>query len=338
VIAASRADRCTQQVHAACAGISWSATTLDPRLELRHLRYFVTVAETLHFGRAAKALHISQPPLSRQVRDLESYVGATLLLRSPKAVQLTEAGAIFLEEARRILSGISISVRMAQRASEGEMSRLAIAFEPHFDSEFLAGIRESFAADHPDVRLTFHRVHSEEQAALIRGGSLDAGLLTLPVAESDQLCFEPLFREPAIAVVSASHPLAARVEVNLKELARYPVLEICDDPGVPSYGHAGRIGTMCGVHLSVDRCSPTIEKLPRMLRDLNAFALLPAGVRDLYGEGIRCVRIKDAGADFTFGLVYDRSRISSVLARLISLARRMNETQSRAKATGIAAA
>jgi DNA-binding transcriptional LysR family regulator len=311
---------------------------LDPRLEIRHLRYFVTVAETLHFGKAAKALYISQPPLSRQIRDLESWVGVPLLDRSSKSIALTKAGAIFLQEAKRILKDLSQSVHMARRAAAGELDRVAIAFDPFFDCAIMTGIRDAFAASHPDVQLTFHRVDSHEQAALIQGGSLDAGLLILPAADGDRLTREPLFREPAVAMVYASHPLSSRSEVSVRDLARFPVLEICHNFGDPFYGHATRIGTMCGVPLRAERTCSGFERVAHMLRDSKSLALLPAGVRELCGDGIHCIPVNDRGADFTFGLVYDRARVSSALARIIELARRINETQPQHQKSGMAAA
>lgn len=315
------------------AGNSSPAIGVHARLELRHLRYFVTVAETLHFGRAAKALHISQPPLSRQVHDLEAYVGVPLLRRSAKGVTLTEAGTVFLQESRKILSDVSLSIGMAQRAAAGEMGRLVIAFDPFFDSTRLGGIRDHFARTYPDVRLTFQRVDSEDQAALIRRGSLDAGFLIVPVADADQLTLEELFREPAVAVVPASHPLSSRREVALKDLARFPLLRLRNDLGGPSYCHVSRIGTMCGVSLRVDRACPSFEKLPRMLRDSLSLTLLPASVRDFCGEGMRCLTISDPEADFTFGLVYARGRVPNILERFVELTR-----EYRAHRAGVAAA
>jgi DNA-binding transcriptional LysR family regulator len=95
-------------------------------IELRHLWYFVKVAELLHFGKAAKALHISQPPLSRQIQDLERHVGAVLFERNWHGVRLTDAGRVFFEESRRILDQVGRSVKLAQRAAEGEAGRLAV--------------------------------------------------------------------------------------------------------------------------------------------------------------------------------------------------------------------
>ena len=292
----------------------------------------------LHFGRAARALFISQPPLSRQIRDLESWVGVPLLSRSAKKVALTEAGAIFLQEAKRILGDIPASIQMAQRAAAGEIGRLAIAFDPLVGSELLAGIGDTFARTYPGVRLSEHRVYSEEQATMIRGGSLDAGFQILPATGGDQLTREPLFREPAVALVSAKHPLSQRSEVTVKDLARYPVLEICIAEGAATYGHASRIGTMCGVSLHVERQCPAFEKLPQMLRDSSALALLPASVRELCSQEIHCIKVNDPCADFTFGLVYDSNRVSSALARLIELARRVNEARPRPQKSGMAAA
>jgi DNA-binding transcriptional LysR family regulator len=312
---------------------SHPAIAFDPRLEIRHLRYFVAVAENLHFGRAAKALHISQPPLSRQVRDLETWIGVTLLDRSAKSIALTEAGAIFLQEARKILTNIPHSIHMAQRAAAGEMGSLAIAFDRFFDAALLDAIRADFAREHPGVRLTMHRVDSEEQSPLIRGGSLDGGFLLLPVSDGDRLTREPLFRETAVAVTAPGHSLKSRSGVTVRELAQFPFLEFCHHLNEPDYGHAGRIGTMCGVPLSVEGACSSFERLPQMLRESGSVALLPAGAAALYGETVHCLPVNDPGADFTFGLIYDRSRMPRPLTRFIEsareLARRWNRNPSR---------
>jgi DNA-binding transcriptional LysR family regulator len=164
----------------------------------------------------------------------------------------------------------------------------------------------------------------------------------LPVADGDRLTREPLIRESAVAVMSGCHLLCSRPEVTVRDLAPFPFLEFCHALNQSDYGHAGRIGTMCGVPLSVEGACSSFERLPQMLRESGAVALLPASAAELYGETVTCIPVRDAGADFTFGLIYDRSRTPRVLTRFIEsareLARRWNQTPSAKNSTEMVAA
>src|SRR5579862_174199 len=198
----------------------------DLGFELRHLRYFVAVAEELHFGRAAKALNISQPPLSRQIQDLERNVGTQLLNRSAKCVTLTEAGRVFLAESKRILAQVYRSVDTVRRATAGETGRLEIGFAPFFDSYLLPSLRHVLGERYREAEITFHRLSSEEQVRLLRNGALDVGLLLLPVENVDQIAIEQLFRLPAVALVAESHPLAHRQQISLRDVAQESLVDV----------------------------------------------------------------------------------------------------------------
>src|ERR687885_395673 len=156
-------------------------------MELRHLRHFVAVAEELHVGRAAARLHIAQPPLSRQIRDLERDVGAPLFARVPRGVALTPAGHAFLPEARLTLAQAERARRTAQRAARGEIGRLRVGFvEAATFSGILPDVLRFFRKHYPDVALELLELSSLQQAEALREGRIDVGLLYSPPPDAER--------------------------------------------------------------------------------------------------------------------------------------------------------
>ena len=192
--------------------------------DLRRLRYFVAVAEELHFGRAARRLNVSQPPLSVQIRTLEREIGAPLLVRTQRRVELTEAGRVLLEEARRLLGQADAAVVHARRAAEGAVGRLTIGFVSTVDYSILPPLVRRFRQKHPGIALTLLELTGDRQQALLQSGELDLGLSILP-SPAPALASRPVFREPLIAAVPANHPLAVRRRTTLRSLAAEPFIQ-----------------------------------------------------------------------------------------------------------------
>ncbi|HEY3835581.1 MAG TPA: LysR substrate-binding domain-containing protein [Bryobacteraceae bacterium] len=296
----------------------------DSGFELRHLRYFVAVAEELHFGRAARALNISQPPLSRQIQDLERNVGTQLLNRSAKSVTLTEAGKVFLAESKRILAQVYRSVDTVRRATAGETGRLEIGFAPFFDSQLLPTLRHVLGDRYREAEITFHRLSSEEQVRQLRNGALDVGLVMLPIDNADQITIEQLFRLPAVALVADSHPLAHRQQISLRDVVRETLVDVRDDFAPAPYDHVDRISRMCGVPLHTDRYLASLERVFEDVREMGSLALLPSCVSQLAGPGFRCLQVHERGADFTFGMAHYRDRDGRLMNRFLQLTREVN--------------
>jgi DNA-binding transcriptional LysR family regulator len=190
-------------------------------MELRHLRYFVAVAEELHFGRAARRLHIAQPPLSRQVRDLEREVGTPLFDRGPRGVQLTHAGRAFLPEARLTLAQAERAQRTALRAANGETGRLRVGFvEAATYSGILPDVLSFFRMHLPGIGLSLLELDSVQQVEALREGRIDLGILGTAPADADRwLQAEPVHTDPLVLVVPQGHPLAGRKRFALADLA-----------------------------------------------------------------------------------------------------------------------
>jgi len=193
-------------------------------MDLRRLRYFVAVAEELHFGRAARRLNVSQPPLSVQIRTLEREVGAPLLIRTQRRVELTEAGRVLLDEARRLLGQAEAAVVHARRAAEGTVGRLTIGFVSTVDYSILPPLVRRFRQKHPGIALKLLELTGDRQQALLQSGELDLGLSILPSSAAG-LTRRPVLREPLIAAVPASHALAARRRTALRSLAAEPFIQ-----------------------------------------------------------------------------------------------------------------
>ncbi len=185
--------------------------------ELRLIRYFVAVAEELHFGRAAVRLHISQPSLSRAIRELERTLGTDLLSRTKRSVRLTEAGRALLDEAPHALAEVERACELARRVGRGEAGQLRLGFLPSTNVELVpALVRESRKA-YPDLRLRLHELFDDPQLDALSERRLDLGLLRDPRPD-DQLTFEPLLRERLSLAVAHDHRLASRRRVSYADI------------------------------------------------------------------------------------------------------------------------
>jgi DNA-binding transcriptional LysR family regulator len=190
-------------------------------MELRHLRYFVAVAEELHFGHAAERLHIAQPPLSRQIRDLEREIGTPLFDRVPRGVELTHAGRAFLPQARLTLAQAERARRTAQRAAAGAIGRLRVGFvEAATHSGILPDVLGFFRMHLPLIGLSLFEMDTAEQEDAFREGRIDIGILQSPPADSDRwLHVERVYTDAIVAAIHDTHRLAKRTRLALADLS-----------------------------------------------------------------------------------------------------------------------
>ncbi|MFI0897547.1 LysR family transcriptional regulator [Streptomyces sp. NPDC020983] len=196
-------------------------------LDLRKVRYFVAVAERLHFGRAAEDLLIAQPALSRQIRALERELGAELFVRDSHRVHLTAAGERLLGDARPLLAAAAAARRRAGRAAHAA-GRLVVGFRSGIR---VTGAIRGFGAAHPDVAVEVRRVDWDDQAAAVLDGRVDVAYVRLPVVEPG-LDLTPLYGEPRMAALPAGHPLAARTELTAAQCAaQTEILHLCTNTG-----------------------------------------------------------------------------------------------------------
>jgi DNA-binding transcriptional LysR family regulator len=190
-------------------------------MELRPLRYFVTVAEELHFGRAAQRLHMAQPPLSRQIQLLEAELGFPLFERSRRRVELTPAGRALLAGARQVFDALDVAIHDARNASEGESGRLVVGYPSSLAYSGLTELLRAFRNRFPAVYITLRELSPGEQIDSLKSGSLDVGFVRSSL-DDPSLVAELVRREALMVVLPDDHPLCARRIIPLELLAREP--------------------------------------------------------------------------------------------------------------------
>jgi DNA-binding transcriptional LysR family regulator len=288
-------------------------------VELRHLRYFVAVAEELSFTRAAQRLHMSQPPLSTQIRDLEHEVGVNLVDRSRRTIRLTQGGEVLLGEARRLLVQVDQALRAVQRAGEGEVGRLTVGFVPSATTATLPGALRTFRERHPGVELYLREMAPNDLVAALHAGGVDVCFLYLPFAE-EGLEVRAVSSEPLIAALPADHPLAAK--------RRLAVADLCGEDFVLPAQHR-----MPGLLAQVlDTCraggfTPTaVQKdiwLMQTILGLVAaglgVALIPASVEHLHRTGVAFRPLRDAPATVQLGALWRTQDDGAVLQRFLDV-------------------
>ncbi|MDF4024187.1 LysR family transcriptional regulator [Luteibacter sp. PPL201] len=285
------------------------------QVELRHLRYFIAVADELHFGRAAERLGISQPPLSQQIRDLETMLGVRLLRRTNRRVELTDAGAAYLAAARDILGRVRDAADLAQRASRGEVGELRVAFTrsaPLIErfSRAIRAFREAYPAVHLDLveRNTFQQIEAlldgRQQVGLLRGTALPASLVSHRIVD-----------DPLLAVLPAGHPLATRRRRSLR------MTELADERFVVFTRAAGtgildQWLTMCrnaGFSPRIAQEAGEASTLIGLVAAGLGVAVLPASLRQVQVDGVAYIAIDSPDAASALHLAHRRDDGSALV-------------------------
>jgi DNA-binding transcriptional LysR family regulator len=205
-------------------------------MDLRHLRYFIAVAEELHFTKAAKRLHIAQPPLSRQIRELEEELGVTLLNRTRHHIELSDAGRVFLEKAKQILLATDSAVVEAQRAQRGEIGKLAVGFFEQTAYTLLPPILRAFQERFPAVEVQLRWFPVVGQVEALMRGDVDIAFVR-PVVDLEELSKELLLKEPFVLAVPSTHPFAERDVLSIADCANERIINYTRNLA-PDY-HAG---------------------------------------------------------------------------------------------------
>ena len=259
-------------------------------MELRQLRYFVAVAEELHFRRAAERLHISQPPLSQQIRGLEDELGFALLVRTRRRVELTPAGEAFLRDARALLGELDGAVATARRIDAGQTGRLRINFVGSALFSIVPGAVERFRSSRPAVEFELRERPTVDQLRAVRAGLADVGLVRPPIEDDGELSVRTVLRERTVAALPAGHQLAGLSRVPLRRLAAEPLVLFPRDQA-PGF-HDLLIDALAGAGTARAGGPRIIQYAPEMLTIIGLVAagtgvsLVPESVQRLALDGV----------------------------------------------------
>lgn len=254
-------------------------------MELRHLRYFIAVAEELHFGRAAERLCISQPPLSQQIQQLERELGFALFHRTQRRVELTEAGRLFLEEARETLAHLEKAALAGRRVARGEVGWLGIGFVGTATYEFLPTALSRFRERCPDVELALRELVSAKQAQALRDRRIHVGLAR-PAIQEEGIVSEVVCREPLMVALPEAHPLAASDHVPIEALAEEPFILF---PRHPQPSYADSVLAVCaraGFRPSVVQETAEIHTAIGLVAAGLGVTIVPASVQSAHRQGV----------------------------------------------------
>jgi DNA-binding transcriptional LysR family regulator len=289
-------------------------------LELRHLRYFVAVAEELNFSRAAERLHMAQPPLSVAIRQLEQELGTTLLERTTRDVRLTESGRAFLDGARATLAELDRSIVEARRASSGEVGRLRVAFSWGARFVTLPALGQAFRTSYPDVELLTEEMWNSRMPTALRSGLVDLAVSVCPEVSSE-LSYERIRSETVLALLSSDHRLAGEEEIALEDLAGDAFVLFPRELAPRLYDSLVGICRRAGFEPAVRSESFHTTWELGVLDDVPAVALVPESVARDPPDGLVGLRIRDCAERIETAIVWRKDDASAVGAGFREVAR-----------------
>ncbi|MBW4474283.1 MAG: LysR family transcriptional regulator [Stenomitos rutilans HA7619-LM2] len=296
-------------------------------MELRHLHYFIAVAEELHFSRAAERLHISQPPLSQQIRDLEEELGVKLFERTKRHVHLTEAGKVFLERSYLVLAQLEQAIAVTQQIGRGEVGRLAIGFVSSAMYTLLPEIVRVFRAQFPAVELRLQELTTAQQIQALHDKQVDVGIVRSAIVEPglSGSCFLP---ESLVLALPETHPLSAQTEVSLSTLADESFILFPAKLGPVFYE---QIITMCqqaGFRPKVAQEAVQMETIVGLVAAGLGIAIVPASLQNFHRSGVIYRPLQEQIPNTGLYLTWRQHDSSPVISAFLDLARQTTQWES----------
>jgi len=286
-------------------------------MELRHLRYFVAVADTLNFRRAAERVHIEQSPLSQQIRNLEQELGVELLTRTHRRVALTHAGQVFLVEAQATLARANAGVERARRAARGSIGALTIGYLTSMTNSFFTLVVRDFQRQYPGVALSFADMVPSAILDAVANRTADVGFLR-GVFPRDGFAVEELNSEPLVVALPSSHRLTQKKKLTAADLADESFVMVPDEGAM---GYNDVIRAYCRESGFSPKLSAEANQMQSVVWLVNlgmGLSLVPATLQGLHRDNVVYRELRDPPI-ITAKLVYRRNDTSPVLRNFVDL-------------------
>ena len=287
-------------------------------MELRHLRYFMAVAEELHFGRAAARLHIQQPPLSRQIQLLEAELGFPLFERSRRRVELTPAGTALHSGARQVFDALEVAVHEARSASEGQSGRLVVGYPSSLAYSGLTELLRAFRTRFPSVALTLRELSPGDQIDALKAGSLDVGFVRTSL-DDPALVAELVRREALMVVLPDDHPLAAHRAMPLAALAQEPFVMFPRARGPAFFDQLMSLCAAAGFTPRIVQEAPQLDIISMVAAGFGV-SIMPSSMRNFRRPGLSFRAIVGA-PQVELLIVWRHQNLSPALHKFVDLVR-----------------
>ncbi|WP_372814361.1 LysR substrate-binding domain-containing protein [Paenibacillus sp.] len=286
-------------------------------MELRHLRYFITVAEELHFGKAATRLNMSQPPLSQQIRQLEEELGFPLLYRNKQHVKLTEAGKVFLEEVRIAIAQVEQACLVAQKANQGLLGRLSIGFVGS-STYSVAPLLHRFLLHSPKINITLHQMKTANQLHALHEGSIHLGIVRTHI-HSPNIVSEVICSEKFVAIFPEGHPMTQREALRMIDLENERF--ILTTRGSTYHDTVIHLCYQAGFSPNIALELPEILTIMAFVSQGMGVSIVPASFRHQQNKGIVYRELADVTSTLETYFVWRSEEKSKVLQEFIKLSK-----------------
>ena len=287
-------------------------------MEFRQLRYFVTVAQELHFGRAAERLDITQPALSKQIRVLETNIGIKLFFRTKRSVKLTPAGEVFLKEAQQLLQQAENAIAKAQRTAKGEVGKLAIGFTATATYTVLPELIGRFRSSYPGVEVEMLELCTEAQVTALNQGEIDLGFLHPPI-DSRGLELYPLLSEKFVALLPQQHHLITQKSLSLKDLAQESFILHPRSEGPFLYDEFFKLCRKNGFKPEIVKEVNSHQTRICLVAAGMGITFIPAGLQTLMNSDLVCKPIKNLPLKLEFAAAWRSIVVMPVLQEFLIL-------------------
>lgn len=287
-------------------------------METRLLKYFSVLAEELHFGKAAKKLHISQPPLSRQIMDLEEELGVRLFHRTKRRVELTEYGEYLKRESHKLFNQIDVMKNHLELMKNGIVGQIKIGYVGDIMHSLFPEILSELKYQYPKIDTILLELDTESQIQEIRTGLLDIGFVRTPIDVKD-IKIIPICTETFSLILSKSHPLASQKKIPLKELADEPYIGFSPRCPPPLSKSVMNICNEAGFTPKVIHRALQINSIVKLVENNIGYSIIPIGPKAVFKESVRFFELKNSPERAEISLAYNPDLLNDITRKIVDL-------------------